>query len=68
MPPRKKTRHSGNTSCFGPPCPLPDVGSLYTLRDVLAAVEFGKINSQDENSVKTTEKKVREKFLEANPR
>ena len=40
MPPKKaKTRHSSG-SCFGPACSLPDVGSLYTVRDVLAGVQM----------------------------
>ena len=40
MPPKKvKTRHSSG-SILGPPCPLPDIGSIYTVRDVLAAIEM----------------------------
>ena len=39
MPPKKsKTRHS-SASILGPACPLPDIGSLYTGRDVLAVIE-----------------------------
>ena len=40
-PKKSKTRHSSGT-CFGPACALPDIGSLYTARDVLAAMELEK--------------------------
>ena len=38
MPPKgARTRHSTG-GCFGAACPLPDIGSLYTTRDILAAI------------------------------
>ena len=48
-PKKSKTRHSSG-SCFGPPCALPDIGSLYTVRDVLAAVEMVKSTTPDKST------------------
>ena len=68
MGPKKKTRQTN--PCYGPPTGLPDTCSLYTLRDVLAGVEFEKLqqpelnNSQIHNII---ENKVRQKFQQANP-
>ena len=68
---KAKTRHSVTSqSCFGPPVPLPDIGSLFTLRDILAAIEMLKISEPNESVWKlcgdlTT--KVRAKWVETNP-
>ena len=67
-PKKAKTRH--NVSCFGPPTPLPDVGSLFTFRDILAAVEMLKISDPNESNwglcCKLTPK-VKAKWAETNP-
>ena len=68
-PKKAKTRHSA-TSCFGPPAPLPDIGSLYTYRDVLAALEMMKISEPSETTwglcCKITPK-VKAKWADTNP-
>ena len=69
MAPKKKTRQS--TPCYGPPSILPDSGSLPTLRDVMAAVDFEKLEHPDLSNSRIheiVEKKVRLKFQQANPR
>ena len=70
MPPKKaKTRHSTG-SCFGPPSLLPDIGSLYTLRDVLAAIEMERSLHPDQNNRWCAEQiapLVKAKWAETNP-
>ena len=70
-PKKAKTRHSFDSlSCFGPPVALPDVGSLFTVRDVLAAVEMLKISNPEESNwwmccqITPT---IRAKWAETNP-
>lgn len=70
MPPKKaKTRHSSG-SCFGPACSLPDTGSLFTTRDVLAAVQMER-NLNPVESMRLTVTKiasvVKVKWAETNP-
>ena len=70
MPPKKaKTRHSSG-SCFGPACSLPDVGSLYTVRDVLAGLQMVKDLNPDQTmrwAVTQTASAVRAKWDATNP-
>ena len=70
-PKKAKTRHSVTSlSCFGPPVPLPDIGSLFTVRDVLAAVEMLKISQPETSYWKLCNQitpKVRYKWVETNP-
>ena len=70
-PKKAKTRHSVTSlSCFGPPVPLPDIGSLFTVRDVLAAVEMLKISQPETSLWKLCNQitpKVRSKWVETNP-
>ena len=70
-PKKAKTRHSVTSqSCFGPPVPLPDIGSLFTLRDILAAIEMLKISEPNESVWKLCGEltiKVRAKWVETNP-
>lgn len=64
-----KTRHSSG-SCFGPPCVLPDVGSLYTKRDVLAACQMEKVVHPDNDNrwyASQVAPDIRKKFADANP-
>ena len=70
MAPKKaKTRHHAST-CFGPPASLPDIGSLFTYRDILAAVEMQKISEPNESiwslCCKITPK-IKAKWAETNP-
>ena len=67
-PKKAKTRHS--LSCFGPPVPLPDIGSLFTLRDVMAAVEMLKISHPEQSHWKLCNQitpQVRAKWVVTNP-
>ena len=70
MAPKKaKTRHS-TPSCFGAPAPLPDIGSLFTLRDILAALEMLKISEPSESTwglCCLLTPKVKAKQAETNP-
>ena len=70
MGPKKRKTRLSSVSCYGPASPLQDAGSLYTLRDILAAVEFEKNmgTSQTQNAVRVVEETVRRKFIQANPR
>ena len=69
--PRKtlKTRHtSGN--CFGPPSELPDDGDLYTMRDVLAAVDkLSEINPEKHitDLADMVAPKILQKWKQTNP-
>ena len=68
MGPKKRTRKSALT-CYGPPVKLPDTGCLVTLRDVLAGVDFEKLQFPDNSSRKqhdVVENLVRQKFFQAN--
>ena len=70
MAPKKaKTRHHAS-SCFGPPASLPDIGSLFTYRDILAAIEMQKISEPNESMwglcCKITTQ-VKSKWAETNP-
>ena len=72
MPPKKKHKTRSSESCFGAPAKLPDCPSLYTLKEVLAALAF---EAEQESSAKPSkakfeivEKEVRFKFLQANPK
>ena len=70
MGPKKRTRKSALT-CYGPPVKLPDTGCLVTLRDVLAGVDFEKLQFPDNSNRKQhefVENLVRQKFFQANPR
>ena len=40
MPPKKANTRQSLGSCFGPACSLPDLSSLYTVRNVLAAIDM----------------------------
>ena len=69
MGPKKKNRHC--QPCYGAPDILPDTGFLVTMRDVMTAVDFEKLQQPDVVNIKiyeTVEKKVRQKFHQANPR
>ena len=46
MPPKKAATRSGSSS-IGPSCPLPDVGSLYILRNVLQACAYEETTYPD---------------------
>ena len=66
---KQKMRHS-SSSCFGPAAHLPDVGSLYTIRDALAAVEMEKNEHPDNTTRKCVEQvvaAVKAKWIEINP-
>ena len=70
MPPKgAKTRHSTG-ACFGSACPLPDTGSLYTTRDVLAAIAM-EVNLNPTKAVRWSVVKVapavRAKWDQTNP-
>ena len=70
MGPKKKTRQTAG-SCYGPPVKMPDSGSLLTLRDVLAGVDYEQMQFPDLSGRKhqeVVEKYVRQKFFQANPR
>ena len=70
MAPKKaKTRHHAST-CFGPPASLPDIGSLFTYRDIIAAVEMQKISEPNESIWSLCRKitpKIKAKWAETNP-
>ena len=69
MGPKKITRHC--YPCYGPPTIFPDTGSLLTLRDVMTAVDFEKLQQPNVFNSKIheiVEKKIRKKFYQANPR
>ena len=72
MPPKKKHKTRSSFSCYGAPAKLSDSGSLFTLKEVLAAVAFEtEQDSASEPSkvhIATVEKKVRLQFLKGNPR
>ena len=66
---KQKTRHS-SSSCFGPATTLPDVGSLYTSRDVLAAVEMAKRENPDKTDrwcIEQVTDSVKKKWIDINP-
>ena len=70
-PKKAKTRHSVTSlSCFGPPVPLPDISSLFTVRDVLAAMEMLKMTQPETSLNKLCNQitpQVRAKWVETNP-
>lgn len=70
MPPKKKHKTRSSWFCFGAPAKLPDTGSLYTLREVLAAVSFeAELDTLPSQAhFVTVEKLVRIKFLQGNPK
>ena len=64
-----KTIHSTG-GCFGAACPLPDIGSLYTTRDILAAIAM-EVNLNPTKAVRWAVVKVapavRAKWNQTNP-
>ena len=70
-PKKAKTRHSVmSLSYFGPPVSLPDIGSLYTLKDILAAVEMLRVSNPENTNwwcCRQVLPKVRAKWVETNP-
>ena len=72
MPPKKKHKTRSSESCFGAPAKLPNCPSLYTLKEVLAALAF---EAEQESAAKPSktmfekvEREIRLKFLQANPK